>query len=393
LGLRVRFLTIATTFVILSCLVAGCRRPPAPLARDGGSLNLDTLSRYHPAWSQVEALEAKIRRLDRAPAASTLPPLPADAASPRAGSGDTLATGISDAERREIERLTRERVESDYQALLARLAKEVGRYEAVQRANALAEADAALDARRERFAAEYAAIARRYADPLGDRILRLLALEPSPVDSAFYSPEERDHRAEERARLQKEIDDLRASRQKELDALRSAYETDVATLRERAMTQAREATRRYEAERRAQLRESRDRQQVRAQQDLERALAGDEASTLPVGGGALGDPQAEAVAKAIRGRVAQAGASSGRVAGGASQAQARARRQLEAERNRLITMIRESTRALAEAVAAEGRVVVRFDDGPADPEFTRQMISLMEQRWHTDASPSPGARS
>ena len=55
-------------------------------------------------------------------------------------------------------------------------------------------------------------------------------------------------------------------------------------------------------------------------------------------------------------------------------------------------MIRESTRALAEAVAAEARLAVRFDDGPADPEFTRRMILLLQQRWQTAASPSPGAR-
>jgi hypothetical protein len=365
------------------------------LARGGGSLKLETLARAHPAWRQVEALEAKIRRLATTPPATATPSLPTGRAvrgSGLAGAGESPA-GVSPEERREIERLTRARVEGDYQSLLTQLEREVERYEAVQRANAMARAEASLEARRERFANEYAAIAGRYADPLGERRLRLLALEPSVVDTAFYSAEERARRERDRVRIEGEIADLRARRQDELDMLRTAYEADIATLRSEAMTVAREATRTYEAQRRAQLRESRDRQQARAQQDLERALAGDPATSLPVRGGALADPRAEAAAAAIRVRVDRASTGIRQAQVGVSGTQSAVRRQLEAERDRLRAMIRESTRALVLAIAEEERLAIEFTDGSPDPELTRRMISLLEQRWQTVATPTVSAPS
>jgi hypothetical protein len=377
----------ASRFILTACwlVVAGCRPPAQAPLRGGGRVDLAVLMRAHPAWVQVEALDAKIRRLSST-VPITLPmtmppPIRFDIPLPASGS-------VGQAEREEIRSLIRQRVEQDYLALVRQLDREVQRYEAVQKANALARAEATIAARDAEFRSRYDALAQRYAAPLGQLILRMVALTPGPGELAFYPPEALQERAAERARVMQQLAELQARRDAELRALQAAYQREKADLRAAALAEAAAASRRYRAERLAQLQDSRDRQQVRLEQDLERALAAaQQAPDLPI-------PPADSVQERrldVAQLVAQTNADARLAAERAAAANQAALRQLAAEREQLTAMIREATRALALAVASEQRLAIRFDGAGADPALTRRMEALIRQHWH--ATPAQGPPS
>lgn len=377
----------ASRFLLTACVivVAGCRPPAQAPLRGGGRVDLAVLMRAHPAWVQVEALDAKIRRLSST-VPITLPmtmppPIRFDIPLPASGS-------VGQAEREEIRALIRQRVEQDYLALVRQLDREVQRYEAVQKANALARAEATIAERDAEFRSRYDALAQRYAAPLGQLILRVVALTPGPGELAFYPPEALQARAAERARVMQQLAELQARRDAELRALQAAYQREKADLRAAALAEAAAAARRYRAERLAQLQDSRDRQQARLEQDLERALAAaQQAPELPI-------PPADSVQERrldVAQLVAQTNADARLAAERAAATNQAALRQLAAEREQLTAMIREATRALALAVASEQRLAIRFDGAGADPALTRRMEALIRQHWH--AAPTQGPPS
>jgi hypothetical protein len=369
-----------TAFAAVVCLplLAGCR-PPAEAPLRSGRVDLAVLMRAHPAWTQVQALEAKIRRLKTAapdyPPMTVPSPIRFDVPLP-------AARAVGATEREEIRALIRQRVDRDYQALVGQLDTEVERYEAVQRANALARAEEAIAAREEEFRARYDALAHRYAGPLGQLILHLVALTPGPGERAFYPRETREQRDAERARLVQEIQQLSSRRDAELRALQAAHRLEKEDLRAAALAEARAAAHRYRADRLAQLRESRDRQQVRLEQDLERALAAAQQSPdLPI-------PAADSVLERLQDVaqiVARTNADGRLAAERAAAANQAALRQLENQREQLLRMIRDATRAVALAVAAEHRLSIDFDGARADPALTRRLEALIRSRWHTSS--------
>jgi hypothetical protein len=225
---------------------------------------------------------------------------------------------------------------------------------------------------------------------MGQLILKLVALSPGPGELAFYPPEALQQREAERARVAQELAELRARRDAELRALQAVYEREKQDLRAAALVEAHAAARRFRAERLAQLRDSRDRQQVRLEQDLERALAAaQQAPELPI-------PPAESVHERlldVAQLVTRTNADARLAAERAAAANQAALRQLATQREQWVGMIREATRAASLAIASKERLAIDFDGNGADPALTRQMEELLRRQWQARPETSPRGRA
>jgi hypothetical protein len=369
---RISFLILATASL------SGCR-PPAEAPFAGGTANLDELMRAHPSWPQVAALDARIQALAGAAPSATPIALPSQRAVALAADVPAASDpALDQAQRRELQRLIGLRVERDYEALAERLEEEVVRYEAAQRAAALARAEADIAARGEQFRVQWWNTVQQYAEVLGPLLLLRVALMPGLGDTMFYPPPTLEERVHRRGTTTAEIGREQAQMDAALRGLEGDYLHDVAARRQAAIVEAQNAAGEYRQARLEGLRSSRERQRQRLQADLERALreARRTRGTPVPPSESLSQERSEMARRVLeandRARLAAREAAARNVAALAT---------LRREREQLVAMIRGSTEALALAVGQHERLRIDWTEGRGDPRLTDRLRTLLRERW------------
>jgi hypothetical protein len=84
---------------------------------------------------------------------------------------------------------------------------------------------------------------------------------------------------------------------------------------------------------------------------------------------------------ALRARVSNANARMPAAHARSGVANRQALATLRAQRTRLATLLRDATRATAQAVASDSGLDLIWNERPADPSSTRQFGALLRQRW------------
>jgi hypothetical protein len=287
-------------------------------------------------------------------------------------------------QRKEMAELLAERVKRDFDARSSQARRQALRTER----RVVEEADVASVERiaraREEFAAEYNATVEQFARRLGPLILRQIELQPSPLDPSFYPPEDLQRRLEDRQRVDRELAEARAEMARELRRLQSEHEARTQELRTAAREEALAKARTEALGALADLEVERRKLQTQLEADLERVLQSRPEATAPpprdlpaerreVGGEIVALNRAVAVHTA-----AQRAATEATIAS------------LARQRRNLATLIEAATRAVAQDVAAERNVRLRFDGRHGDPELTEWVAARLSERW---ATPAPRAGS
>jgi hypothetical protein len=364
--------------------MVGCRRPSAPGLPRVGRVDLGDLVTVHPGWSRVYDLDLKIAKLGVTPTFHA--PLFASPAPVRLDPVEATLSAVDAEQRAQMVAVIAERVKRDFDARAAQLRRRAGRNERRSLANALALVETRIVQEREIYAAEYNGVARRYADQLGPRYLRLIAFQPTPLGATFYPPEERVRRAEERARLGREIEDLFVRRAEELNRLQTSHVAKLAdlrtTAREAALAQAREEGIRALAELESQRRD----QQAQLEADLERTLERQSDAVSAPAGDLSAERQSLVLKVGALNREADSHLVSQRAATAAAIATLRRQRQA------LMSQIQSATEAAAGEVAAERHLKLEFAPGEADRALTEWLVRRLRERWATPMAKvrSPG---
>jgi Skp family chaperone for outer membrane proteins len=348
-------------------------------------VDLGALVAVHPGWARVRDLDQKIARLR----AVTTPEAPLFSSPPPAQLEPVEATltAVEAAQRAQMAAVIAERVKRDFDARAAQLRRQAARNERRAVANAAAEVEERILQERELYAAEYNGIARRYADRLGPLYLRLIALQPGPLDATFYPPEERVRRAEDRGRLQREIDTLFAQRAAELRQLHDAYEAKIAQLRSTAREAAIARTREDAIKALAEVEGQRRIQQAQLEADLERSLQPlPEQSPAP-----LRDLTAER--QALARQVEELNRAAVIQLAGQRSATAAAIATLARQRQALESLITAATQAAAAEVAAERQLSLEFDRGKSDQRLTEWVAARLRERWATPPTAAGSGRT
>jgi hypothetical protein len=337
----------------------------------------------------VAAIDARLRALERPLAPAAPVPLPKEATVEAASHAfPDLDPSLGLTERKELQALIRSRVEADYEALVSRLDEEVRRYAAGQEVAALARAEEGISRRREQYRSEYLEVVRRYADLLGPLILLQLALMPGLGDTAYFPPQVLDARGQRRTELEAELKAKRERMDAELAMLTASFRQDVAELRAVARREAQVASEQYRQTRLASLRADRDRQRRALEADLERAL---QEATVPAASPITPEESVFEGRRKMAEGVARANAAAVRTRDLSESRRVAALAKLRSERQKLVTMIEEATRTLAESIAREEGSHLQWSDGAGQREATDRLLLQLQKRWAAEGRPTPAA--